>query len=58
MIARCDIWHPAPAVAHAYLPLLHNFGANDDMLSWATDYVNYHAGRLQWDVEFLTGTYQ
>jgi Methyltransferase domain len=56
--SRCHIWRPAPDVAGAYLPLLYEFGANDEMRAWAVDYINHHAGRLQWDVEFLTLHYQ
>jgi hypothetical protein len=57
-IPRCHCWHPAPKIAEQYIALISRFGANDNMNAWATDYVRHHAGRLRWDVDFLTENFK
>src|SRR3954471_14726064 len=57
MRPQCCTWQAAPEVANKYLEIIRLFGANDEMSRWAEGYVQGHAGRLRWDVEFLTKNY-
>lgn len=58
MSVRCYTWHTEPEIAAEYLSILSKFGGDDEMRLWAEGYVDYHAGRLKWDVDFLTRHYR
>ena len=58
MSVRCYTWRAAPEIATEYLDVLRRFDSNDELRLWAEGYVLGHAGRLRWDVEFLTANYQ
>jgi hypothetical protein len=58
MSIRCYTWRAAPEVAAEYLRVVRQFGSNDQMGLWAEDYVHGHAGRLLWDVDYLTANFR
>jgi len=56
--ARCYGWVQAQDIAADYLKLLPQLGLEQKLWPWAEDYARYHTGRLLWDVDFLTTSYQ
>ena len=55
---RCHTWQADASLATDYLEVVRQFGSNEEMRLWAEGYVHGHAGRLQWDVDFLTAHYR
>src|SRR5438477_2801872 len=55
---KCHTWQPAPAIATDYLKILRQFGCSEEMQLWGEGYIHGHAGRLLWDVDFLSKNYR
>jgi Methyltransferase domain len=56
--AKCYGWRPAQDVAADYLKLIPELGLETKLWPWAERYARNHAGRVLWDVDFLTSNYQ
>lgn len=57
MRVQCHTWQSASRLAAEYVEIVRAFGSNNEMRDWAEGYVHGHAGRLQWDVDFLVSNY-
>lgn len=56
--AKCYGWAQAEEATADYLKLIPELGLDRKLWPWAEEYVRYHAGRLLWDVDFLTRNYE
>src|SRR5258708_25861828 len=56
--AKCYGWAAAPDVAADYLKLVPELGLDRELWPWAEKYARNHAGRVLWDVDFLTRNYK
>jgi hypothetical protein len=55
---KCYGWAKADDVAADYLKLVPELGLDRKLWSWAEKYARNHAGRVLWDVDFLTRNYE
>jgi len=56
--AKCYAWAQAKDVTADYLKLVPELGLDRKLWPWAENFARNHAGRLLWDVDFLTRNYE
>ncbi len=56
--AKCYGWAASPEVTADYLKLVPELGLDRELWPWAEKYARNHAGRVLWDVDFLTRNYK
>jgi SAM-dependent methyltransferase len=50
-------WHAAAGLADDFSERLSSFGAPEELSDWARQYARDHAGRCQWDADFLAARF-